>query len=137
MSTAERRSEIAKLLCRRRHETISNLASQFSVSERTIRRDIEALSLLSVPLYTQSGRYGGVYVMDGYTMERMYMQDKELYVLQKLFLEAERRCILSAEELGTLQSVIALYTKPICQSGRKEKINENTGKGAVPGALCI
>ena len=42
--TAERRSEIMKILCRRRSETVKNLAFELGVSERTIRRDIEILS---------------------------------------------------------------------------------------------
>lgn len=46
MGTAERRDEIIKLLCRRRHETIPNLAFEFGVSERTIRRDIEAVTVI-------------------------------------------------------------------------------------------
>lgn len=66
MGTAERRHAILRVLCRRRHETLANLAAEFGVSERTIRRDIEILSLTE-PLYTQPGRYGGgVYVTDGY-----------------------------------------------------------------------
>ncbi len=56
--TAERRVEIMKKLCRRRKDTIGNLAHELGVSERTVRRDLEALSL-SEPIYTQSGRYGG------------------------------------------------------------------------------
>ena len=44
MGIAERRYEIIKLLCRRRYETIRNLAAEFGVSVRTIQRDIEALS---------------------------------------------------------------------------------------------
>ena len=68
--TAERRSEIMKLLCRRRSETIRNLAFEFEVSERTIRRDIEILSL-NEPIYTQVGRYGGgVYVEEGYAFSQ-------------------------------------------------------------------
>ncbi len=43
MKAAERRAEILKILCRRRYETISVLAAEFNVSERTIRRDIESL----------------------------------------------------------------------------------------------
>lgn len=44
MGTAEQRTEIMRVLCRRRHETISNLAEEFGVSTRTILRDIEVLS---------------------------------------------------------------------------------------------
>ena len=44
MDTVERRGELVKTLCRRRYERVENLAADFGVSERTIRRDIEALS---------------------------------------------------------------------------------------------
>lgn len=113
MGTAERRNEIMKKLCRRRHDTITNLASEFGVSERTIRRDIDVLSTKE-PIYTQTGRYnGGVYVVEGYSMQRMYMSDKELSVLHKLYIFAENRaaCILSPEELETLKHITAEYAK--------------------------
>ena len=58
LETAERRIAILKLICRRRFETIANLAYEFDVSERTIRRDIEFL-MRTEPIYTQPGRYGG------------------------------------------------------------------------------
>lgn len=84
MGSAERRREIMKLLCRRRHETIENMAFEFGVSERTIRRDIEILSL-SEPIYTQSGRYGGgVYVTENYSIDRLYMSEEEENILRKL-----------------------------------------------------
>ena len=64
MGTAERRYEIMKILCRRRYETIRNLASEFGVSMRTVQRDIESLSRTE-PIYTQFGKYGGgVYVVE-------------------------------------------------------------------------
>ena len=79
MGTAERRTEIMRILCRRRHETISNLADEFGVSSRTILRDIEVLSITE-PIYTKCGRYdGGIYVADDFVMNRMYMTDIELH----------------------------------------------------------
>jgi predicted DNA-binding transcriptional regulator YafY len=83
LGAAERRNAILKALCRRRYETISNLATEFDVSERTIRRDIEILSFTE-PIYTQSGRNGGVYVVDGYRMDRMYMSEEEAGLLCKI-----------------------------------------------------
>ncbi len=63
MIASERRREIMKLLNRRRYEKIENIAFEFGVSERTVRRDIEILSL-NEPIYTQPGRYGGgVYIV--------------------------------------------------------------------------
>lgn len=58
MGTAERRLEILKILCRRRHKTMRNLASEFGVSVRTVKRDIEVLSITE-PVYTRFGKYGG------------------------------------------------------------------------------
>lgn len=113
MGTAERRTEIMRILCRRRHETISNLAEEFGVSERTILRDIETLSLTE-PIYTQCGRYGGgVYVDDGYKPDRMYMRSDELEILNKLLKSSENKsvCELSNSEIGILQNIITQYTK--------------------------
>lgn len=113
MGTSERRNEIVRVLCRRRHETITNLALEFGVSERTIQRDIDALSM-TVPIYTQCGRYGGgVYIQDTYRMDRMYMTDREINVLKKLEQAAQSYLsILTTEESLTLSSIISLYEKP-------------------------
>lgn len=85
MGTAERRTAIMRLLSRRRHETIANMAREFDVSERTIRRDIEILSMTE-PIYTQAGKYqGGVYVLDHYYADRTFLEDSEIHVLQKIY----------------------------------------------------
>lgn len=121
MGTAERRKEIMRILCRRKHETISNLAKEFGVSTRTIQRDVEVLSLKE-PIYTRCGRYdGGVYVADDYDMNRMYMSDMELSVLYKLEVFAENKviCDLNEDEHKILKKIIIQYSKPKI---RKENI---------------
>lgn len=116
MGTAERRNAIMKTLCRRRHETVQNLASEFGVSERTIRRDIEVLSETE-PIYTQTGRHaGGVYVVDGYSKDRMYMTDAEMSVLCKLY-DSAQATILSKQETELLRRIITNYTKPSRKTG--------------------
>ena len=123
MGTAERRNAIMKILCRRRHETMMNLASELGVSDRTIRRDIESLSLTE-PIYTQSGRYGGgVYLIDGYSMDRMYLSQEASDVLRKLcrFAEARQKCILSDGELSVLRNVVSEYSKPEAKKGEKDE----------------
>ena len=113
MGTAERRNEILRILCRRRHETIENLASELAVSKRTIRRDINVLSM-TYPIYTQTGKYnGGVYVMDGFFLERMYMNDTELNVLKKIYIISQNdTSLLTKQELSILNSIISTYSKP-------------------------
>ena len=113
MGTAERRHEMMKILCRRRYETIGNLASGFGVSMRTVQRDIETLSLTE-PIYTKAGRYGGgVYIMDGYSVDRMYMAEEELDVLRKLYTATDGiPSLLTDHEKKLLGSLIAQYSKP-------------------------
>lgn len=113
MGTAERRHEILRVLCRRRHETVKNLSYEFGVSERTILRDIEVLSVTE-PIYTQCGRYGGgVYISDNYVMNRMYMKENELVLLHKLlrFSENKSACDLTDDESKLLKTIISQYTK--------------------------
>ena len=114
LGPTERRNAILRLLCRRRYETIHNLAVEFGVSERTIRRDIEILSYTE-PIYTQTGRHGGgVYVVEGYNMDRMYMSEEEIAVLLKIKNEADHQnneLLLPGEE-KTLERMIHTYTKP-------------------------
>ena len=113
METAERRHELMKILCRRRHETVRNLASEFGVSMRTVQRDIATLSRTE-PIYTQCGKYGGgVYVVDGYSMDQMYMKEQELAVLQKIYIAAdENRSLLTDDEKNLLKHLISKYSKP-------------------------
>lgn len=114
MGTAERRTEIMRVLFRRRYEKISNLAEEFGVSTRTILRDIEVLSI-SEPIYTQCGRYGGgVYVMEDYSMGGIYMTNKEVDLLRKLLESANNKevCNLSDEENKLLVFIISHYSKP-------------------------
>ncbi len=113
MGNAERRREIMKILCRRRYATMRTLASEFGVSIRTIQRDIDALSG-SEPIYTQSGKYGGgIYVVEGYSIDRMYMKDAEIDVLQKLYIAADKNAsLLTDDEKDLLQLLISQYSKP-------------------------
>ena len=114
MGTSERRAAVMKLLCRRRHETISNLALEFDVSERTIRRDVEILSYTE-PIYTQSGRYGGgVYVTDNYTLDRMYFGPSEETIIRKALAAAEgnRPPDFTPKEIEAFRRLVRDYTKP-------------------------
>lgn len=103
-----------KIICKKRYVKISYLAAEFGVSERTIRRDIENLSL-NEPIYTQPGRYnGGVYVVDGYYLDKNYINKAQSDVLMKVIQMAEKRevCILSPEDIGILNDLLNYNTKP-------------------------
>ena len=73
MTPSERREAILRVLCQRRQDKIDNLAEEFGVSVRTIKNDIEELTLAH-PIETVRGRYGGgVKVADGYYVGRNYL----------------------------------------------------------------
>lgn len=53
-------------LQRRRAATAAELARELEVSERTIYRDVAALTEAGVPLFTESGPGGGIRLVDGW-----------------------------------------------------------------------
>ncbi len=104
-SALERRQEILEVLCERRHESVENLATEFGVNERTIRRDIEYMTL-SYPIYTVPGKGGGVYVSDGYRLGKKYLTDKQSELLEELSKG------LTGNELAVMQSILKTFKEP-------------------------
>lgn len=87
MTPSERREAILNVLCQRRHDTVQNLAEEFGVSVRTIKYDIEELTLAH-PIETVRGRYsGGVKVANGYYVGRKYLKPDQQELLKKLATE--------------------------------------------------
>ena len=56
---ADRLLSILLFLQTRGKMTAKELAEELEVSERTIYRDIDALSIAGVPVYSESGHRGG------------------------------------------------------------------------------
>ena len=84
MNALERRQAMLEVLCIRRHDKIDNLAFEFGVNERTIRRDILELSL-TYPVYTMTGKYhSGVHIADDYYLGKQYLTDEELDLIISL-----------------------------------------------------
>lgn len=105
MNVNDRRRAILEVLCERREDTIANLAFEFEVSIRTMKYDIEALSL-SHPVYTVAGKGGGVYIAKGYKLGRKYLREKQEQLLRKKLVE------LSGEEREIMQSILNEFTAP-------------------------
>ena len=69
--------EIIYILLNKESITTKELAAQFGVSMRTIRRDIDTLSLAGIPIYTQKGKGGGVSLLPNFVLNKSILSDHE------------------------------------------------------------
>ena len=80
--------EILYLLVERRAVTAGELAKRLEVSERTIYRDVDALSAAGIPVFTQQGQGGGIRLMDQFVLDKALLsgeqQDEILFALQAI-----------------------------------------------------
>lgn len=110
MGTAERRLEIYKYLCLARKATMPQLADLFGVSARTIQRDIfEIEAVFHAPLEVKAGKYGGITVLGDHTLDRAYMSEEELQLLNKIY--SLVRDQISPQEGDVFLRIIKKYTK--------------------------
>ena len=105
MTATERRQEIMNALIQRRHETVACLAAEFGVSERTILRDIEELSL-RYPLETQTGPQGGIRLASWFRPGRKVLSREQIEAVR----EAAR--FLEGEKKQALLSILTQFTAP-------------------------
>lgn len=121
--------------------TASELANKFSVSTRTIYRDIKALEQAGVPILTEEGK--GYTLMDGYRIPPV------------MFSESEANALITAEKLilkNKDASFVKYYTeaitkiKSVLRSHTKDKANllsnriiygQNTGTNRTSDNLSI
>lgn len=78
---ADRLLSILMLLQIRGHMTAHELAERLEVSERTIYRDIEALSVAGIPVYAERGPGGGCMLAEGYRTNLTGLTEAEVRTL--------------------------------------------------------
>ena len=105
MSPNERRYSIYAELRTQRHLTVGYLAEKYSVSEKTIRRDIEELTLTH-PIETVRGRYGGgVKLADWYHPIQSTLSPTQIALLKKLAPSLE------GDDLVVMNSILSQFTR--------------------------
>lgn len=118
-----RLTAILTLLQTKRLLTAFELAGKFSVSKRTIYRDIKALEQAGVPVLTEEGK--GYALMEGYRMPPV------------MFTESEANALITAEQLilkNKDASLIKEYSdainkiKSVLRTNTKDKVNLLSGR---------
>ena len=69
--------EIVYILLNQKSTTAKQLAERFSVSQRTIYRDIDTLSLAEIPVYTEKGKGGGISLLPEFVLSKSILSDGE------------------------------------------------------------
>jgi predicted DNA-binding transcriptional regulator YafY len=102
---ADRLISIVMILQARGRATARELAAELGVSERTIYRDVDALSAAGVPIYGESGPEGGYALLDSYRTDLTGLSEQEVRALFMLDIPAP------LDELGMAQSLKAALLK--------------------------
>ena len=72
--------------------TAQDLANKFEVSKRSIYRYVNALSMSGIPIISESGRKGGVYIAPEFEIRNMFLSTYELRLVYKLLEERNDEC---------------------------------------------
>ncbi len=91
--------------------TAPELARHFEVSVRTVYRDIDALSAAGIPVYTETGRAGGIRLMDNFVLNKAVLSEEE-----KQEILTALKSIQTVQNLGgspTLQKLSAMFHLPL------------------------
>src|SRR5579884_1876521 len=78
---ADRLLMLLTLLQTKGRVTAQSLAERLEVSERTIYRDIEALSMAGIPVYAERGPGGGCRIAEGYRTNLTGLTEDEVRTL--------------------------------------------------------
>lgn len=78
---ADRLISILLLLQVHRRITARELATRLEVSERTVHRDMEALSMAGIPVYAERGAHGGWALVDEYRTNLTGLKKEEIQAL--------------------------------------------------------
>lgn len=101
--------EIVYILLEKKAITARQLSEQFGVSQRTIYRDIDALSLAGIPVYTEKGKGGGIGLLPEFVLNKSILSEQEqLEILSALQALSGVR---PAETEQVLKKMSALFNK--------------------------
>lgn len=97
--------QIVYLLIEKQQMTARELADIFEVSERTIYRDIDKLSLAGIPIYTNKGKNGGISILPDYILNKAVLTTEEKNkILESLNALSEVSLTIDDDAISKLRS---------------------------------
>jgi predicted DNA-binding transcriptional regulator YafY len=115
---ADRLLSLLMLLQTRGRLSAAELASMLEVSERTIYRDIDALSAAGIPVYGEPGRGGGFDLLDSYRTSLTGLTDREVHALFMMSIPSP------LTELGMSQDLQGAFLKLSAELNRTSRQEE-------------
>ena len=127
---ADRLLSILMLLQARGRLTAGELARELEVSERTIYRDVDALSASGVPIYGDRGPDGGYALLDSYRTSLTGLTEREVRALFMLSIPAPLADLGVDGELRTALHKLAAAL-PDARRGDEERVRRRIHLDAV------
>jgi predicted DNA-binding transcriptional regulator YafY len=122
---SDRLLSILMLLQARGLVPATELADRLEVSARTIYRDVEALSVAGVPVYTERGRHGGIALLPGYRTDMTGLTRDEARALFVLTTEGPHADLgLQAALRSALAKVMTALPEPFrpCATATSQRV---------------
>ncbi|MBV9872522.1 MAG: YafY family transcriptional regulator [Frankiaceae bacterium] len=112
---ADRLVATLMLLQTRRKVTCAELAAELEISERTARRDLEALSAAGIPVYSQPGRNGGWALLGGARTDLSGLTADEA---RAMFIVAGPAAAATPELKAALRKLVRALPEPFRESAQ-------------------
>ena len=106
LNATERREKLIRILLMRGKTSASILAEKLEVSERTVFRDVYALSRM-YPITAIAGKEGGIFLAGDVDI-RLKLRKNEILLLKKIIADVEKNrfCSLDDEEINLLKDIV-------------------------------
>jgi len=120
------------LLQTRTQMTAAEVAAELEVSERTARRDLEALAMAGIPIYSQQGRNGGWRLLGGGRTDLSGLTAPEA---RALFLVAGPSSSATPEVRAALRKLVRALPEPFragAEAASNAVVVDPTGWGRPP-----
>ena len=103
--------EMVYILLEQKTITAKQLSEKFNVSQRTIYRDIDILTLAGIPVYTEKGKGGGINILPEFVINKSILSNQEQH---EILLALQTLSNVKSPETGqTLKKLSALFNKNI------------------------